>query len=121
MGKVLDLKVFKPEERHFRLLDTKGEEVKKINVSRVPTDAVISILDNVDLLVKMQKGEVNRKAFDMLLDVAVQTCQANDEEITREYLLEALDVFGLVELIMFIIEPVFERMKNDGKKKQKAT
>lgn len=117
MSKVLDLKVFKPEERHFRLLDADGKEVKKINVSRVPTDAVISILDNIDLLNKMQKGDVSREAFDMLLDVAVQTCQANDQEITREYLLEALDVFGLVELIMFIIEPVFSRMKEGGKKK----
>ncbi len=117
MGKVLDLKVFKPEERHFRLLDADGKEVKKIDVSRVPTDAVISVLDNVDLLAKMQKGEVSREAFDMLLDVAVKTCQANDEEITKDYLLEALDVFGLVELIMFIIEPVFARMKDEGKKK----
>ena len=117
MGKVLDLKVFKPEARHFRLLESEGKEVKKIDVSRVPTDAVISILDNVDLLVKMQKGDVSREAFDMLLNVAVQTCQANDQEITRDYLLEALDVFGLVELIMFIIEPVFERMRNNGKKK----
>jgi hypothetical protein len=123
MSKVLDLKVFKPEDRVFRLLDEEGREVKSVNVSRVPTDAVISILDNMDVLIEMQKGNINKKAFNMLLDVAVDTCKANDEDVTREYLLEQLDIFGVVELIMFVIEPVMARLRegDKGSKKPEAT
>lgn len=119
MAKVLDLKVFKPEERIFRLLDEDGKEIKSVNVSRVPTDAVISILDNMDVLVGIQNGNVDSRAYDVLLDVVVRTCEANDNEVTKEYLLAQLDVFGLTELIMYIIEPVMEQMRSQGQSKKK--
>lgn len=119
MAKVLDLKVFKPEKRTFRLHD--GDEVREIDVSRVPTDAVISILDNLELLEAMQRGKVDREAFEMLLGIAVATCRANDEEVTRDYLLDKLDVFGVVELIQFVIEPVLQRLTEGGKDSKKKS
>ena len=121
MAQVLDLHVFKPEARTFRLHD--GDKVREIDVSRVPTDAVISILDNLELLEAMQRGKVDREAFEMLLGIAVATCRANDEEITREYLVDKLDVFALVALIQFVMEPVLKKLTqpDDSKKNKRAT
>ena len=119
MGQILDLKVFKPEPRKFRVLD--GEKViAEVDVSRVPTDSVISILANMDVLTKMEKGVVDHESFDILLDVAVRTCKANDESINREWLLDHLDVFGIVQLIIFIIQPVLNRLTEGGGTKKKT-
>lgn len=117
MAQVLDLKVFRPEKRIFRLHD--GDNVREIDVSRVPNDAVIAILGNMDTLAGMQSGKVDKEAMDTLIDIAVQTCRANDQEVTREWLMEQLDVFDIVKLIYFVIDPVIARLTEGGGSKKK--
>lgn len=78
-----------------------------VDVTRVPARYTLEIMKLT------KRGNVE---FDEQLDILVQICQLTNSDVTRDYLIDKLDLAEVVELLEFIVEPVTRKLTNAKKK-----
>lgn len=102
---VLDLNKIKPPERKVKLKD------KEINTSQIPASVSLEIIENYE---KLQ--EEDPESLEILFDIVMNIIdsQNDDEEITKDWLLENTNFDQLYRLIDFIMEPIQNRVEEEA-------
>ena len=101
---ILALNKIKPPERKVKLQD------KEINTSKIPSTVTLEIIENYE---KLSKDDP--ESFDILFNLVLKIINSqNDEEITKQWLLNNTHFEQLYKLIEFIMDPIQEKVKKEA-------
>ena len=88
MLELIDLDILKPEQQKIRLAG------KEIDISFIPSGIALKALEMQEELRDVQKkdvandAEASKKAFDISAEICGLICQAQNTEMTKEWLLK---------------------------------
>lgn len=109
---ILDLDAIRPPERKIKLAG------KEIDVTLVPFDAMLDILDNYDkfkILGTAQEADLKGDELkDMMLwmyETTMKICGRSDGDITKEWLEKNTDIVQMISLMGFVIQPLLEKLE----------
>ncbi len=109
---ILDLDAIRPPERKIKLAG------KEIDVTLVPFDAMLDILDNYEKFKALGttkeanlKGDELKSMMEWLYETTVKICGRSDDGITKEWLGENTDIVQMIALMGFVIQPLMEKLE----------
>lgn len=109
---ILDLDAIRPPERKIKLAG------KEIDVTLVPFDAMLDILDNYDKFKVLGtakeadlKGDELKSMMTWLYETTMKICARSDGEITKEWLEKNTDIVQMIALMGFVIQPLLEKLE----------
>lgn len=78
-----------------------------VDVTRIPAKYTIEMMK-----LNQSSGDDEVEKLDRMIDLIARICQEDKPEITKELLLEKLDMLELTALTQFIMEPITARAKD---------
>ncbi|CRK80304.1 hypothetical protein [Neobacillus massiliamazoniensis] len=104
---ILDLDKLIPEQRIIRLAG------KEIDVSKIPSRVTLEIAEKSDVL---KSG--SNESFPLLLDMIVKICKPSQPDINSDWLIDHTSLDQLLSMIEFILKPIQDRAKGNGKNEE---
>jgi len=104
MTDVLDLDKLIEDKREIKLAG------KKIDVSKIPSKVSLKVADIYDELDEDDPG-----SFDKILDLVMEIIESQNEDISKDWLIENASMRQLIALIDFVMKPINERKEDDSK------
>ncbi|MDG6245099.1 MAG: hypothetical protein QCH31_12060 [Methanolobus sp.] len=101
---IRDFGTIVPQKRIARIA---GEEVDVSVFSTRATLKLIELTSSPDKQTALESGE----GIEDLLEVVAIACQRSNPKITKDWLIDNVDLFTLVEFAQFVMEPVTEKLK----------
>ena len=89
-----------------RLAKIGGEDV---DVSIFSTRATLKLIEMTDTPEKLEQLE-NCQNIDGFVDVVATACQRSNPVITKDWLLDNIDMITLIEFAKFVLEPILKKM-----------
>lgn len=93
-----------PQKRIARIA---GEEVDVSVFSTRATLKLIELTSSPEKQAALESGQ----GIEDLLEVVAIACQRSNPKITKDWLIDNVDMFTLVEFAQFVMEPVTARLK----------
>jgi len=101
MPEIVDLKTLKPDDIIIELGD------KKINISNIPFEVALDIIDKVDEL-REEKDYSKRKLLSMFRDIVIKVLHEADPEIDEKWVRKNVNAFQMMILIDKIVNPILK-------------
>lgn len=94
-----------PQKRIARIA---GEEVDVSVFSTRATLKLIELTSSPEKQAALESGQ----GIEDLLEVVAIACQRSNPKVTKDWLIDNVDMFTLVEFAQFVMEPVTARLKD---------
>ena len=99
-----DFSTVVPQKRIARI---SGEEVDVSVFSTRATLKLIELTSSPEKQAALESGQ----GIEDLLEVVAIACQRSNPKVTKDWLIDNVDMFTLVEFAQFVMEPVTARLK----------
>lgn len=100
-----DFSTIVPQKRIARI---SGEEVDVSVFSTRATLKLIELTSSPEKQAALESGQ----GIEDLLEVVAIACQRSNPKVTKDWLIDNVDMFTLVEFAQFVMEPVTARLKD---------
>jgi len=94
-----------PQKRIVRIA---GEEVDVSIFSTRATLKLIELTSSPEKQATLESGQ----GIEDLLGVVALACQRSNPKITKDWLIDNVDMFTLVEFAQYVMEPITEKLKS---------
>lgn len=103
MADILDLDKLVEDKRTVKL------EGKEIDVTKIPSKVTLTVADTWEEI-----DEDDPESFDKIIDIVMMIIDAQNDDITRDWLIENSSLRQLIALIEYVLEPIQEKKQQGG-------